>query len=62
MKRKKHFISPRVLGQVELCLEGDLLVIGPSTQDVTTITSMGIAEDNFDFSEGNTDGYYVEWD
>lgn len=31
MKRKKQFVSPRVLGQVEVCLEGDLLGIGVGT-------------------------------
>lgn len=56
---KKQFVTPRVNQQVPVQLEKDLLQ--GSVQNVTKLQSMGISSDNFDFSEGNTDGYTVEW-
>jgi hypothetical protein len=59
MLMKKQFVTPRVIQQVPVQLEKDLLQ--GSVQNVTKLESMGIASENFDFSEGNTDGYTVEW-
>ena len=56
---KKQFVTPRVIQQVPVQLEKDLLQ--GSVQNVTKLESMGIASENFDFSEGNADGYTVEW-
>lgn len=56
---KKQFVTPRVNQQVSIQLEKNLLE--GSVQNVAKLKSMGIASENFDFSEGNTDGYTVEW-
>ena len=56
---KKQFVAPRVIQQVQVQLEADLL--GGSVQNVARLKSMGIASENFDFSEDNPDGYTVEW-
>ena len=34
---------------------------GGSAQNVTKLRAMGIDVENYDFSEGNADGYEVEW-
>lgn len=60
MSKKKQFVTPRVLQEVQIQLEKDLLDFG-STQNVTKLQSMGIDVENYDFSEGNTEGYTVEW-
>lgn len=59
MRMKKQFVAPRVNQQVPVQLEKDLLQ--GSVQNATKLRSMGIVDENFDFSEGNTDGYTVEW-
>lgn len=56
---RKQFVTPRVIQQVHVQLEKDLLQ--GSVQNVTKLQSMGIASENFDFSENNPDGYTVEW-
>ena len=56
---KKQFVTPRVIQQVPVQLEKDLLQ--GSVQNVTKLQSMGISVENFDFSDENTDGYTVEW-
>lgn len=56
---KKQFVTPRVNQQVPVQLEKDLLQ--GSAQNVAKLKSMGIVDENFDFSEGNADGYTVEW-
>lgn len=56
---RKQFVTPRVIQQVRVQLEKDLLQ--GSVQNVTKLESMGIASENFDFSENNPDGYTVEW-
>ena len=56
---KKQFVTPRVIQQVPVQLEKDLLQ--GSVQNVTKLQSMGIESENFDFSENNADGYTVEW-
>jgi hypothetical protein len=61
MKRKKQFVSPRVLEQVDVRLEKDLMVLAGSVQNVLTLRSMGIEVENYDFSEDNTEGYSVDW-
>ena len=60
MSKKKQFVTPRVLQEVQIQLEKDLLDFG-STQNVTKLQSMGIDVENYDFSDGNTEGYTVEW-
>ena len=58
---KKQFVAPRVLKQVQVQLEVDLLQ--GSVQNAMRITSMGIGVDNIDFSEEIEDNpYTVEWD
>ena len=59
MLMKKQFVTPRVIQQVPVQLEKDLLQ--GSVQNVTKLQSMGIESENFDFSENNADGYTVEW-
>ena len=60
MSKKKQFVTPRVLQEVQIQLEKDLLDFG-STQNVTKLQSMCIDVENYDFSDGNTEGYTVEW-
>ena len=60
MKRKKQFVSPRVLNQVEVCLEGDLLVVGNSMEyDADVITS---AIENVDTDGSNTEVFDFYYD
>ena len=62
MRKKKLFVTPRVIQEVQVQLEKDLL--GASVQNVTKITSMGIGADYFEFSEptdGSTNPYSVDW-
>ena len=58
MSMKKQFVTPRVNQQVPIQLEKDLLQ--GSVQNVTKLESMGIASENFDFSDSQTE-YTVEW-
>jgi hypothetical protein len=58
MKRKKHFVSPRVLCQVEVCLEGDLLVIGGSTEYETDVINDGIQNQTTDGESDLIDVFY----
>ena len=51
MKRKKQFVSPRVLGQVEVCLEGDLLGIGVGT---STEYEMDVVNDSIESQDTDT--------
>ncbi len=60
MKRKKQFVTPRVIQEVSIQLEKDLL--GGSVQNALTLKSMGIEVEDYDFSDGNTDGYSVYWE
>lgn len=60
MKRKKQFVTPRVLQEVPVQLERDLLQ--GSVQNKLLLKSMGIGVDNYDFSEDIEDNpYSVEW-
>ena len=60
MKRKKQFVTPRVLQEVPVQLERDLLQ--GSVQNELLLKSMGIGVDNYDFSEDIEDNpYSVEW-
>ena len=58
MSMKKQFVTPRVNQQVPIQLEKDLLQ--GSVQNATKLESMGIASENFDFSDSQTE-YTVEW-
>ena len=60
MNKKKVFVTPRVIQEVHVQLEVDLLQ-GGSAQNVMKLKSMGIPVENYDFSDQNTDGYEVEW-
>ena len=61
MKRKKPFEAPRVIQNISVQLEKDLL--GASIQEALTITSMGIAVDHYDFSEEiDNNPYGVYWE
>lgn len=62
MKRKKQFVTPRVVQEVSIQLEKDLL--GGSVQNELTLRSMGIEVENYDFSgpENSESGYSVYWE
>lgn len=60
MDKKKLFVTPRVIQEVQIQLEKDFL--DGSAQNVTKVREMGIYWENYDFSEGNSDGYTLEWD
>lgn len=60
MKRKKQFVTPRVLQEVPVQLERDLLQ--GSVQNELLLKSMGIGVDNYDFSEDiENNPYSIEW-
>ena len=60
MKRRKQFVSPRVLGQVEVCLEGDLLVVNKSTEYSTDVIIPGIEVVETDLSD--SEQYELHYD
>ena len=61
MNQKKRFVSPRIIQEVQIQLDRDLLQ--GSIQNTTKIVSMGIDVENYDFSEEIQDNpYTVEWD
>ena len=59
MKRKHKFETPTVLQAVDLSLEGGLLA--GSVVDNMAVRSMGQDVTEYDFSEGNTEGFNFEW-
>ena len=61
MKLKKPFVTPRVVQEVSIQLERDLLA--GSVQNALTLESMGIGVDYYDFSE-ETEGnsYSIYWE
>ena len=59
MSQKKEFVSPRVLQDVQIRLEKDFLQ--GSVQNALRMDEMGIDLEHYDVSEGNTDGYTLEW-
>lgn len=59
MNKKKLFVSPKVIQEVQVQLEKDLL--GGSVQNVAQITSMGIEGENYDFSDAEDATYFVDW-
>ena len=59
MNKKKLFVSPKVIQEVQVQLEKDFL--DGSVQNALKVREMGIDLENYDFSEGNTDGYTLEW-
>ena len=60
MKRKKQFVAPRVVQEVRIQLEKDLL--GKSVAISMTVSSMGQGVENYDFSEDEEATYFVEWE
>ena len=58
MKRKKQFVSPRVLNQVEVCLEGDLLVVGNSMEYDADVITSAIENVDTDLNDTVYDVYY----
>ena len=64
MKRKKPFVTPRVVQEVSVQLERDLLA--GSVQNALTLESMGIGVDYYDFSESddpeNPNSYSIYWE
>ena len=62
MYQRKKFVTPRVVQEVPVQLEKDLLQ-GPSSGLRTTIISAGQAVEMYDFSEDSPNNdYTVEWD
>jgi len=60
MGKKKQFVTPMVLQEVQVQLEKDLL--GESLQNGLKLRSMGIEVQNYDFSDDEEASYFVEWD
>lgn len=56
---KKQFVTPRVVQQVDICLENDLL-IGPSA--TMTDSSMGQTVTYFEVDGEGEDSITAEWD
>ena len=56
---KKQFVTPRVVQQVDICLENDLLV-GQSA--VMTDSSMGQSVSYFEVDGEGDDAITAEWD
>lgn len=59
MSKKKLFVSPKVIQEVQIQLEKDLL--GGSVQNETKFVSMGIDGENYDFSDAEGATYFVDW-
>ena len=59
MDKKKLFVTPRVIQEVRVQLEKDFL--DGSVQNALRTDEMGIDVENYNVSEGNTDGYTLEW-
>ena len=60
MKRRKQFVTPKVVQVAEVCLEKDLL--GKSVEDTMKIVSMGQEIVDHNIGEGVDGGYVVEED
>ena len=60
MDKKKQFVTPRVLQEVQVQLEKDLL--GDSVQYGMKVSSMGQGVKNYDFSDDEEATYFSEWD
>ena len=59
--KKKQFVTPRVLQEVQVRLEKDLLQA--SVRFDMTVTSMGQGVENYEFIDDPNGGdYLVEWD
>ena len=62
MSKKKLFVSPRVIQEVQVQLEKDLLV--DSVRLDTKLSSMGQGEATYTFTEDPAEegaSYFVEW-
>lgn len=57
MKRKKQFVTPKVLQVVQIQLEKDLLA-GPSVTENMRIVSMGQERVEHDFTEQTAESYW----
>jgi hypothetical protein len=62
MDKKKQFVTPRVLQEVQVQLEKDLL--GDSVRLGMKVSSMGQGVKNYDFSDSDDEEatYFSEWD
>lgn len=63
MRMKKQFVTPRVVQEVQIQLEKDLLQGGSVRLD-STLSSMGQGVGNYTFSEDPEEesaSYFVEW-
>ena len=60
MKRRKQFVTPRVIQEVQVQLERDLL--GDSIQHKANVISAGQAVEYYELSEDGSTDYTVEWD
>ena len=60
MKRKKQFVSPQVLKQVEVCLEKDLL--GGSVERKMQVFTAGQPVNELDFTPSEDNDYAVYWE
>lgn len=59
MKRRKQFVTPRIIQQVQVCLEKDLLV-GPSS--LPDAKSMGQSVTYYEVDGEGDDAITVDWD
>lgn len=57
MKRKKQFVTPKVLQVVQIQLEKDLLA-GPSVTENMRIVGMGQERVEHDFTEQTAESYW----
>lgn len=60
MRKKKVFVSPRVIQEVQIQLEKDLL--GTSVRYDMTVRSMGQGVQVYEFSENEDATYFVDWE
>jgi len=60
MKRKLPYKTPAIMREVHLQLEGGLL--DGSLVDHSDITSVGQQVKDYDFSEGNSEGFNFTWE
>ena len=61
MSKKKQFVTPRVLQEVRIQLEKDLLQGGSVRFDMK-VSSMGQGVENYEFEESETATYFVDWE
>ena len=59
MNKKKQFVSPKILQNVEVCLERDILQ--ESFNKNSGVYTMGQEVETLDFSNDGTGDYTAEW-